>query len=459
MDLEAFCAALGDIPRLEDVASVRIKSRDFFWFSPILRGELDGKLADLVVRPRDRADVVRIAAAAASHRVPVTLRGGGTGNYGQAVPLQRGVIIDMTGMDKLLDATPGAAVIEAGATMLEIDRALKPTGWELRMHPSTRKSATIGGFIAGGAAGVGSCTWGQVSDPGAVLGVEVVTVEQEPRVLQLSGRDVMKVIHAYGVNGIITQVTMPLAPCQPWAERLLTFPSLSAAAGFGQALTAADAIARKLVSVFDPRIPPLIKRLAPLVPEGRAMAIVMVAEPQAGAMAELAADFGGEIVFERGAKDADDAVYRALGGMPPLYEYTWNHTTLHALRAEPAYTYLQLRFPHERNLALIDQVAEEFGDEMLLHLEFQRRFGHATCSSLPLVLYSGRERLYEIIDRLNALDVAVSDPHTFRLEGAGWKRIDAPQPEFKAEADPHGLMNPGKLAETGDTAPAHVAAG
>ena len=43
-----------------------------------------------------------------------------------------------------------------------------PERWELRFHPSTRKQATIGGFIAGGAAGCGSCTWGQIADPGAV---------------------------------------------------------------------------------------------------------------------------------------------------------------------------------------------------------------------------------------------------------------------------------------------------
>jgi FAD/FMN-containing dehydrogenase len=38
-----------------------------------------------------------------------------------------------------------------------------------------------------------------------------------------------------------------------------------------------------------------------------------------------------------------------------------------------------------------------------------------------------------------------SSPHTFVLNNAGWKRIDAPQPEFKRLADPYGLMNPGKL--------------
>ncbi len=232
--LAVFHSGVEGIPLIEDAARLRIKSRDFFWFSPILRTELEGRVADLVAQPRDMSELMRVAAAAAKARVPLTMRGGGTGNYGQAVPLAGGVVLDMTRMNRVLEVRPGAARIEAGATMLEIDRQLKPSGWELRLHPSTRKKATIGGFLAGGAAGAGSCTWGQISDPGAVLSVEVVTVEEEPRVLRLSGEDVLRVIHAYGVNGIIAQVEMPLAPCQPWAERIYAFDSLRQAQASGR---------------------------------------------------------------------------------------------------------------------------------------------------------------------------------------------------------------------------------
>ncbi|MDJ0933616.1 hypothetical protein [Breoghania sp.] len=83
----------------------------------------------------------------------------------------------------------------------------------------------------------------------------------------------------------------------------------------------------------------------------------------------------------------------------------------------------------------------------MLHLEFQRWFGRVTCSSLPLVRYTGRDRLYEIIDKLNAMGAQVADPHTWRLDNAGCKRIDAPQPDFKTVADPFGLMKPGKLVD------------
>jgi hypothetical protein len=89
-----------------------------------------------------------------------------------------------------------------------------------------------------------------------------------------------------------------------------------------------------------------------------------------------------------------------------------------------------------------------FGDELLLHLEYQRRFGRVFVSALPILRYRSPERLAEVIAAIEAMGGAVSDPHSYVLDNAGWKRTDAPQPEFKALADPHGLMNPGKLRAT-----------
>jgi FAD/FMN-containing dehydrogenase len=443
----ALRADLGDLPILEDPGSLRMRSRDFFWFSPILKEMLDDKRADLIAAPRNKAEVVRVAAACAKSRVPLTVRGGGTGNYGQAVPLSGGVVLDMTKLDQMIWHRPGAGRFGAGARMLDIDRALVPSAHELRFYPSTRQHATIGGFIAGGAAGAGSCTWGQISDPGAVLAVEVVTVEDEPRVIELRGRDVLKVMHAYGVNGIITEVEVPLAPSHPWCERIASFPSLAAAARFAHAFTECDGIAKKLVTVHDPQVVPYLRRLAPYAKPGHAMVIVMVSEPQAEAFELMAVDHDGEVTFRRTAEDARKVAFVETSGLQPLYEFTWNHTTLHAIRIDPTITYLQLRFPPANNLELVDWVAERFRDEVLLHLEFQRRFGKVTCSSLPLVRYTTPERLNDVMAELNAGGVAVSNPHTFVLDNAGWKRVDAPQAEFKRMADPHGLMNPGKLVD------------
>ena len=126
--LASLVADLGDIPTVTDPKIVRRRSRDFFWYSPILNAQLDGKFADLIVAPRDEADVVRVAAACARHRVPLTVRAGGTGNYGQAVPLQGGVLLDVMALAAVEWTRPGTMRVGAGAKMNAIDTELQPSG-------------------------------------------------------------------------------------------------------------------------------------------------------------------------------------------------------------------------------------------------------------------------------------------------------------------------------------------
>ena len=52
--LEALRAEIAGIPMADDTATLKLKSRDFFWFSPILKPLLDDKRADLIVMPRDK---------------------------------------------------------------------------------------------------------------------------------------------------------------------------------------------------------------------------------------------------------------------------------------------------------------------------------------------------------------------------------------------------------------------
>lgn len=114
--------------------------------------------------------------------------------------------------------------------MAAFDKKTREIGWELRMVPSTYRTATIGGFIGGGSGGIGSITYGQLGDRGNLHGVRVVTLEEEPRVISLRGDEVQKVNHAYGTNGIITQLEIPLAPAYLWAELIVTFSDFITAA-------------------------------------------------------------------------------------------------------------------------------------------------------------------------------------------------------------------------------------
>ncbi len=147
-DRTAFLAALGDVPAAHDLPTVKRKSRDFYWYSPVLKPLLDHKFAEMVLNPRDEADVMRIAAASASHGVPLTLRGGGTGNYGQAVPLEGGAVVEMTALDQVLWIRDGAVRVQAGMRMLELDQALRAAGGNCGCTPPPSGRRPLGASFA-----------------------------------------------------------------------------------------------------------------------------------------------------------------------------------------------------------------------------------------------------------------------------------------------------------------------
>src|SRR6201996_6809589 len=93
---------LGDPARVSTVARVVNRlSRDFYWYSPVLRKQLDGKIADVVVHPRNVREIQDVLRYCYANDIPVTPRGAGTGNYGQAVPLHGGVLLDLSRMDQI----------------------------------------------------------------------------------------------------------------------------------------------------------------------------------------------------------------------------------------------------------------------------------------------------------------------------------------------------------------------
>lgn len=440
MDIEGLKTELAGLAIEENANIVRMKSRDAYWFSPILKQDLDAVVADLVVSPTTEEDVVRIVKACYRRDIPITVRGGGTGNYGQAMPLSGGVVLDMTGMSAVKSIAPGRVVAEAGAIIVDIDHQTRAhSGQELRMHPSTYHTATIGGFVAGGSSGIGSIKWGGLRDPGNVIRLRVVTMEAEPRILDLFGDDLQKVTHAYGTNGILTEVEMPLAAAYDWVDMIVEFDDFMQATAFANALGSQDGILTKLISVIAAPIPhTYFKRHQKFLTEGRHAVLLMVAPHAMTAFESFARHYPGHICF-RSDTEAD------LKGLPPIFELSWNHTTLRAMRIDPGFTYLQSLFPFPNQLALVKRTVELFGDEVPAHLEFLRFDGHVTCFGLALVRYTSAERLDEIMRIYEENGVPIFNPHRYTLEEGGMKQTDEIQLAFKKEADPKGLLNPGKM--------------
>ncbi|MEM6381798.1 MAG: FAD-binding oxidoreductase [Pseudomonadota bacterium] len=430
----------------DNPATLKQKSRDFFWYSPVLKARMDHLVADFVVSPRSEEEVIEVLRACFKHDVPVTTRGAGTGNYGQAMPMRGGIIMHMKNMTKVKEIHPGRVIVEPGKVVKDLDAETRAhSGQEQRMTPSTYGTATIGGFIAGGSGGIGSCRWGALRDTGNILRIRVVTMEAEPRILEFTGDDLARVSHAYGTNGIITEVEMPLAPAYEWVEFAVGFTDFMEGTRFAYDLAHQDGILCKLITPIEAPIPAsYFKRFQKYVTPEQSMVIVLVAPHS----------LDGFEAFMK-AKGAPDVIYRSDASTfertpGHLAEYTWNHTTLRALQVKPSVTYLQVRYGGDDPVAQVARIREIFGAEVLQHLEVMRENGRVIFAGLPIVDFTTEERLDEIVRIHEDEQCLIFNPHRYTLEEGGRQKTDDRQLKFKKEADPKGLLNPGKMISWDD---------
>jgi len=432
-----------ELPELDwitDPNRIERLSQDFSWFSPVLKRRLEGKVADTVVRPRTEDEIRRLVAACAKLKLPVTIRGSGTGNYGQTTPLAGGVVLDMTGYNAMLWVRPGVARAQAGIRLAEIEKATRPGGQELRCLPSTYRSATLGGLFGGGFGGVGSINHGPLGAPGNVIGLKAMTIEPEPQVVELRGAEALRMHHLWGTNGLVLELEIALAPAQPWLETLVTFTGFDTALAFADALARAPGLAKREVAFFASPVPDHLTQLAEYLPRGCHAVLSLVAEAGEEAMTELVAAHGGSVTYRRTAEDVAKS-------NRTLMEYTWNHTTLHALRVDKGLTYLQTSFTPGEHVRQITELAKRYEGEVLMHAEFLRTMdGQLTCSALQLVRFSTEERLAQIIREHRDYGVRINDPHTFIVEdGKAGGELPEEVVALKRRFDPLALLNPGKL--------------
>ena len=448
--IEQLHVALPDLDWVKEAPRIQRLSQDFSWFSPVLKRQLADKSADAVVRPRNEDEIRRLVSLCARLRIPITVRGAGTGNYGQAVPLQGGVILDMSGYNQFLWARGGAARAQAGMRLWDLEKqARAECGMELRCMPSTYRSATLGGLFGGGFGGIGSINYGPLAARGNVLGIKAITIEEEPQVVELRGAEALLMHHLWGTNGLVLEIELALAPAQDWNEYLVVFESFDAALDFGHAIAATTGIVKREVGFLSAAVTPYMKPLAEFLPAGRHALILALAPVSEAAMLELAAQHGGTVTYRKEAEEIR-RTHRTL------LEYTWNHTTLVAFKVDRNITYLQSAFVAGQHLEQVRRMEKLLGEEVLMHAEFIRNLeGNVTCTALQIVKFTTEERLQEIMQVYRDNGVRINDPHVFLVEdGKAGGALSQAMVDTKKRFDPLNLLNPGKVRAWKDGLPA-----
>lgn len=177
---------------------------------------------DVVLRPQNTAEVSAILKLAWEHEIPVTPRGAGTGQNGGAVAVRGGILLDLSGMKRILayDLENLQVLIEPGLVHAELNQALKPHGFFFPPDPGSSKMCTLGGMVSFNSSGMRAVKYGTTRE--YVLGLEVVLPDGQvittgglrSRALKsASGYELTRLfVGSEGTLGVITKIRLKVLP-------------------------------------------------------------------------------------------------------------------------------------------------------------------------------------------------------------------------------------------------------
>lgn len=192
------------------------------------------KMPDIVVRPRTTDEIAKITKFANNNIIPLTPRGAGTGASGGSVPINGGILIDLTRMNSILDISIDdlQVVVEPGVVHKDLNEKLKILGFRFPVKPGSSEMCTIGGMVANNASGMNAVKYGSTRN--YVLKLEIVLPNGSignfgsRAIKDVSGYDLCSLYTgSEGTLGIITKITLKILPVPDKSGVLIaTFSSL-----------------------------------------------------------------------------------------------------------------------------------------------------------------------------------------------------------------------------------------
>ena len=251
-----------EISNIADTAALAERLREFIGERYVVSAteskrpfECDGlsvykQMPGLVVLPSSTEQVQKTLRLCSQHRIPVVVRGAGTGLSGGALPHRDGVLLSLTRLSRILEIDPdaGLARVQPGVTNLAISEACAPHGLFYAPDPSSQIACSIGGNVAENAGGVHCLKYGLTVHNVVQLTVvtidgEIITVGCEG--LAGAGPDMLALmIGSEGMLGVVTEVTVKLTPVPSHCQVIL--------ASFNQLEHAGDAVSAVIAEGIIP---------------------------------------------------------------------------------------------------------------------------------------------------------------------------------------------------------------
>jgi FAD/FMN-containing dehydrogenase len=436
-----------------DPAVISRMLRDNSWLSPVLaaqyeeRRRLSGPNMGVLVlvSPTNQEEVRRIVQVAVRHRIPISPRGSGTSNFGQAAPTEGCILLDLHRLTGPVHVGGGAAVAPAGTVQGELERTARARGYELTLLTTTYDFATVGGWVAGGHVGLGSSMYGAIWD-GNVLAASLVTATDEAEVLSVSGPAVEPLLHTFGSTGVITEIAMPVVELHRWIEAVGLFPTFARASEFVRAMSLDPGWHHRAVTAQEPEIWPAFGPVFNVAGPGAGV-LMIVDAAQLTEVQALAGDCGGDFIE-----------WQASGEMhrPSIAAMVYGHRMLWVKRHFPRAAFAHLYLNPVDTEAHVAALKRRFGSRVLLDSKYirsawlRRVYGHSSEGTLPAIVATicegAREgAIEEVLRFCDEAGIRYQNPHTAVLEDTGLFPDISSVVRFKSRVDPYNLLNPDKL--------------
>jgi hypothetical protein len=312
---------------------------------------------------------------------------------------------------------------------------------------TTYAQATVGGWIAGGHVGLGSGVYGSVWD-GNVVSARIVTIEEEPRVMDLQGDAVIPLLHTFGAIGLMTEVALRTVPRHDWLEAVAFFRAFDHASAFVAEVSWDKQYRHRACAAQEAELMPGLSSLSPILQPGAGV-LLLIDREQLSDYRKVAQRHGGSLV-EWQTWDIDG------GGKPSIAAMVYGHRMLWVKRLLPEAAFLHIYFDPDDPDAGVHALKKRYGDEVLVEMKYVRSpwmlkaLGYRPDATLPAAVVSLRDgatpgKVEEVLGFCDEVGLQYQNSHTNVIEDNGLFPDVAPIVALKSEADPYDLLNRGRL--------------
>ena len=459
----ALHAAISIVSRLREIVGAEyIRSDDASLQAYGVDALGKGHPPDVVVLPESTGQIASIARVCNAERVPLVVRGAGTGFTGGAVPTRGGVLLSMERLNRILeiDELNLLAVVEPNVINGDLQRAVEKVGLFYPPDPASLNQSSIGGNVAECAGGPRAFKYGTTKR--YILALEAVLPTGEiihtgsKAVKNVVGYDLTQLlVGSEGTLAIITKITLRLVPKpQANATMLATFAGVRSAVDAVSELIRRRVVPAALELIDSDSLQAIEDNLGSgLVPRGTTAALIVEVDgTPRGVQDDL------ELVVEACRSVGAKEISRARDDAERDTIWSLRRQTSAALKATGLVKINHdVVVPKGRVPELFDVIAEmkrAYGLRVA-------SFGHAGDGNIHVNLLitpgdadeaaRAKEAERFLFTRVVALEGSISGEHGIGFAKAPYLSIELSADEIalmkrlKTAFDPNGILNPGKI--------------